>query len=68
MDAAFAEWKTATALDPSEYGRLFTLAASLVRAGRTAQARPYLEFFARSAPVDRYGQQIVQARSWLAGS
>ncbi len=65
-DAAVAEWKTATALDPSEYGRLFTLGAAFVRGGRAAQARPYLEFFAASAPEARYGQQIVQARAWLA--
>jgi choline-sulfatase len=67
-DAAFAEWKTATTLDPSEYARLFTLGASLARAGRIAQARPYLEFFAGSAPPDRYESQIAQARSWLAAS
>lgn len=68
VDAAFAEWKTATSLDQSEYGRLFTLGATYVRAGRLAQARPYLEFFAASAPAARYGQQIVQARAWLASS
>jgi arylsulfatase A-like enzyme/Flp pilus assembly protein TadD len=65
-DAAFAEWKAATALDRSEYGRLFVLGASLVRAGRLAQARPYLEFVVASAPGDRYAQQIAQARAWLA--
>jgi arylsulfatase A-like enzyme/Flp pilus assembly protein TadD len=67
-DAAFAEWKAASSLDPSEYGRLFMLGASLVRAGRVTQARPYLEFFAATAPADRYGMQIVQARSWLAAA
>jgi len=67
-DAAFAEWKTAASLDPSEYGRLYLLGASLTRAGRIAQARPYLEFFAATAPPDRYQTQIAQARSWLSGA
>ena len=67
-DAASSEWKTATTIDASEYGRLFARAGSLVRAGRAAQARPYLEFFAANAPSDRYASEIAQARTWLAAT
>ena len=35
--------------------------------GRNAKARPYLQFFAASAPADRYAPQIAQARAWLSG-
>jgi choline-sulfatase len=65
-DAAIAEWKTACSIDSSESGRLFTLGASLARAGQAQQARPYMQFFAESAPADRYGAQIAEARAWLA--
>ena len=66
-DAAMAEWKTATSLDASEYGRLFALGVAHARNGRNAKARPYLQFFAASAPADRYAPQIAQARAWLSG-
>ena len=62
-----AEWKTATSLDASEYGRLFALGVAHARNGRNAKARPYLQFFADSAPAARYAPQIAQARAWLSG-
>jgi Flp pilus assembly protein TadD len=65
-DAALAEWREAIAIDPAEYGPLFATGVSLARAGRTADARAHLDLFTSSAPPDRYGPQIAQARAWLS--
>lgn len=65
-DAALAEWRRAIALDAAEYGPLFATGVSLARAGRTADARAHLDLFTSSAPADRYGPQIAQARAWLS--
>jgi arylsulfatase A-like enzyme/Flp pilus assembly protein TadD len=65
-DAALAGWRRAVALDPAEYGPLFATGVSLARAGRAADARAYLDLFTSSAPADRYGPQIAQARAWLS--
>jgi arylsulfatase A-like enzyme/Flp pilus assembly protein TadD len=65
-DAALAGWRRAVALDPAEYGPLFATGVSLARAGRAADARAYLDLITSSAPADRYGPQIAQARAWLS--
>lgn len=65
-DAALSEWRKAIAIDPAEYGPLFATGVSLARAGRTADARAHLDLFTSSAPADRYGPQIAQARAWLS--
>jgi tetratricopeptide (TPR) repeat protein len=61
-EAAIAEWRTATKLDSSEFGRLFVLGASLAQRGDAVKARPFLTFVAESAPP---GPQQAQARAWL---
>ena len=63
---AIAEWREATRLDPSEYGRIFLLGVSLARAGRAAPARTCLTFVADSAPPAQWPKQIAAAREWLA--
>jgi len=65
-DAALAEWRKAVSIDAAEYGPLFATGLSLARSGRTADARAYLDLFTSSAPADRYGPQLVQARAWLS--
>ena len=65
-DAAVAQFRSAVASNPSEFGRLFILGVTLARRGEDAKARPYLAFVAESAPAERYGPQIAQARGWLA--
>ena len=64
---ALAQWQAAVASDPAEYAPIFALGAAHARAGRTDVARACFEFFAQSAPSDRYAPQIAQARTWLAG-
>jgi arylsulfatase A-like enzyme/Flp pilus assembly protein TadD len=66
-DAALAGWRRAVALDPAEYGPLFATGVSMVRTGRAADAHAYFDLFTSSAPADRYGPQIAQARAWLSG-
>ena len=63
---AIVEWREATRLDPSEYGRIFLLGVSLARAGRTGPARTCLTFVADTAPPGQWEKQIAAARDWLA--
>ena len=63
---AIVEWREATRLDPSEYGRIFLLGVSLARAGRTGPARTCLTFVADTAPPAQWEKQIAAARDWLA--
>jgi Flp pilus assembly protein TadD len=65
-DDAIAQWREATRLDPSEYGRIFLLGVSLARADRAGPARICLSFVADSAPPARWEKQIDAARDWLA--
>jgi choline-sulfatase len=65
MEEAIERWKKAVELDPREYDTLFNLGSSLVRRGRTAEARPYLERFSREAPPALYASDITQVRAWL---
>ncbi len=65
-DEAAEHWRRAVALDPKEYGNLLGLGLSQWRSGRPTLARPYLEFFAASAPRDLYASEIERVRSWLA--
>lgn len=65
-DDAFAEWKQAVALAPSDYDALFNLAMELDAAGRRAEARPYLERFAAEAPPAQYAVDIARVRKALA--
>jgi tetratricopeptide (TPR) repeat protein len=64
-DDAIVHWRAAVAQDPAEFGPIFALGVGHARAGRTAQARACLTFFADEAPAARYGPQIAQAKAWL---
>jgi arylsulfatase A-like enzyme/Flp pilus assembly protein TadD len=65
IDDATVHWRAAVAQDPGEFGPIFALGVAQARAGRMAEARACLTFFANEAPPARYGPQIAQARSWL---
>jgi Flp pilus assembly protein TadD len=67
-EQALSHWRTAVALDSGEYARLLAVAITLAQAGRPQQARPYMQFFADSAPADRFAGDIARARQWLASS
>jgi arylsulfatase A-like enzyme/Flp pilus assembly protein TadD len=62
---AIDHWKTAVELDPREFDTLFNLGSSLIESGRTDEARPYLERFAREAPRALYASDIAHVRAWL---
>ncbi len=65
-DAAIAEWREATRIDPSEYGRIFILGVSLARARRTGPARTCFTFVAETAPPAQWEKEIAAARGWLS--
>lgn len=50
-DEAVAVWKTAVGLDPSNLEALYNLGTTLARNGEAAAARPYLEQFLKTAPL-----------------
>ncbi len=64
---AIAHWKRAVELEPSSFDTLFNLGSVLVKSGRGAEARPYLERFAREAPPALYAPDVARVRAWLAG-
>jgi arylsulfatase A-like enzyme/Tfp pilus assembly protein PilF len=64
-DEAIALWREAVALDPANFDALYNLGTELAAAGRLADARPYLEQFARTAPPGYYGRDIERVRRLL---
>jgi arylsulfatase A-like enzyme/Tfp pilus assembly protein PilF len=64
-DEAARRWRAALALNPEEHDALLQLGFLLTRQGRDAEARPYLEAFARSAPRAVYGREMALVTSWL---
>lgn len=62
---AIGHWKAATTIDPREHEKILRMGIALARAGRTAEARACLQFFADAAPPSRYRRDIERARSWL---
>ncbi len=65
VDEAIESWKTAVRLDPREWDTLYNLGRLLRRAGRTEEARPFVERFAREAPPALYARDVREARAWL---
>jgi len=61
-EKAFTEWKNAVATDPHNFDALYNLASELLRAGRVAEARPYVQQFVATAPPAVYGRDIDQFR------
>jgi arylsulfatase A-like enzyme/Tfp pilus assembly protein PilF len=62
---ALAEWKKAVAIDPADFDALYNLGVQLARDGQTAEARPYLERFARTAPPAAYGRELRNVEALL---
>ncbi len=65
---ALAEWKKAVAIDPADLDALYNLGVQLARDGQTADARPYLEQFARTAPPATYERELRNVAALLARS
>jgi arylsulfatase A-like enzyme/Flp pilus assembly protein TadD len=65
---AVAHWRRAVALDPREHRTLFALGMFHWRAGRRDAARAYLDFFAASAPPERYARELAAVREMRAGA
>ena len=66
-DEAVELWRRAVAGDPRQFDALYNLAATLVRRGRRAEARPYLQQFANTAPPSFYAEDLEQVGRWLDG-
>ncbi len=66
-DGADRSWRKSIELDPRQYGSVYNLAVSELRAGRTEDARDKLERFLVAAPRAAYAQQRAQAERLLRG-
>lgn len=66
LDGAVVAWKEAVALDPRQYDALYNIGLVQGRAGKKREAREALAQFVRTAPPQRYGAQITNARRALA--
>lgn len=58
QDEAINHWRRAVELDPRNFDALYNLASELAKAGRVAEARPYIDRFAATAPRGVYGKDI----------
>lgn len=65
-DAAIDAWREAVAADPRQFDTLYDLGVLLLDRGRADEARPYLEQFARTAPPERYADDVRRVREMLA--
>ena len=63
---AIAEWKLAVEIQPANVDALYNLGVTLARERRTAEARPYLDRFLRTAPPAQYRKEIENASRILA--
>ena len=65
IDDAIAAWGKAVELDPRNFDALFNLANTLIRVGRSAEARPFVTRFVQTAPRGFYGPDIARFQAWL---
>ena len=65
LPRALESWKRAVAVDPKQYDALFNIGLVAGNAGRYDESRRALEQFVRTAPKERYAQDIARARSAL---
>ena len=63
--AAIAAWQKAVELDATNCDALYNLAPTLVREGRTAEARPFVDRFVRTAPPAFYAKDIQELSAIL---
>lgn len=64
---AIQAWSRAVKIDPKQYDALFNLSLVAGRTGQLDLARKSLQQFIDSAPPERYGKDIEQARRMLNG-
>ena len=64
-DEARERFSRALAADPAEDAKLLALASLLASRGRMAEARLYLELFARQAPPALFARELEQVRAVL---
>ena len=64
-DVAIAHWRQAIALDRGELDHLLSFAEYLVRHGRSADARPYLDLVLSSASPEQDARTVERARALL---
>jgi tetratricopeptide (TPR) repeat protein len=62
LPQAIEHWGRAVKLDPREYRTVLGVGAALARAGRTVEARAYVDFLAASSPPPEYAAEIDRAR------
>ena len=62
---AIGHWKQAVQIDAGNFYALYNVAMELVNDGQTAEARPYLERFARTAPPAMYAADIRNVQAVL---
>jgi arylsulfatase A-like enzyme/Flp pilus assembly protein TadD len=67
-ERAFTEWKQAVQTDARNFDALYNLASELLRAGRTAEARPYVVQFVNTAPRAMYGPDIEKLAAAIRDS
>ena len=65
IDLAISSLRTAVSLDATNFDALYNLCVVLVTATRTAEARPYVEQFVRTATPGVYSREIDEFRAWL---
>ena len=65
LPRALEAWKKAVAIDPKQYDALFNIGLVAGNAGRYDEARQALNQFVKTAPKERYAQDIARARSAL---
>ncbi len=65
LPRALESWKRAVAVDPKQYDALFNIGLVAGNAGRYDESRQALEQFVKTAPKERYAQDIARARSAL---
>jgi arylsulfatase A-like enzyme/Tfp pilus assembly protein PilF len=65
VENALAEWRKALEVDSHAYEALFNLGATLLRLGRAAEARPFIERYLREAPPTE-AANAAQLRALLA--
>ncbi|MEA2693871.1 MAG: arylsulfatase [Acidobacteriota bacterium] len=63
---AVAAWQRAVDLDPRQVDALYNLGLVAAESGRAAEARTALERFLRTAPPDRWTDEMAKARQVLA--
>jgi arylsulfatase A-like enzyme/Tfp pilus assembly protein PilF len=63
---AVDHWRRAVDIDPRQYDALYNIGLVLMRAGNREDARRALERYVRTAPPQRYGAEIANARRALA--